>query len=282
MEAAPPPIFPLPTPGQSYNPTQVQSKGQVQTNYLQVQTFPFIYKNLYDVEERKQAYNKLRSQFLNKIPTILEKDPKSNAPNIDKNKYLNPEDFTISQFKIMIRKRINFPSNEVLFLLANGRDLLDDDSVLSDVYMRYKDPEDGFLYIVYTNQIQPYQNQSYSSNSLNQAFLFKFKADYNNVKERKKECEKILKQYPGKIPIVCEKDPRSSKVNIDKNKYLVPNDFTLSQFSSMIRSRIKLLNDSSFTLLVNGRSFLEGNALLSEIYKGYKDPDDGFLYISYI
>ena len=30
-----------------------------------------------------------------------------------------------------------------------------------------------------------------------------------NVFDRKKQCEQILKQYPGKIPIICEKDPKS-------------------------------------------------------------------------
>ena len=288
MEAAPPPILNPPTPGQSYNPMQAQSKspqGQVQKNNFQVQAFPFSYKILNNLEKRKREYNMIRNGFPGKIPIILEKDPKSNIPKCEKNKYLIPNNTTVSQFIIMIKQRTNFPNNDGFFLLANGRDLLDNNSDLSDIYKRYKDPEDSLLYIAYTNQIKPsksYQNQYYSSNALGQAFLFKFKADYNNVEERKKECEKLFKQFPDKIPIICEKDPKSSKMNADKNKYLVPKDLTVSQFSIMIKNRIHLSKESSFFLLANGRNSLADDALISEIYERYKDPDDGLLYISYV
>lgn len=67
MAAAPPPNFPLSTPGQSYNPnTPEQSynpnipspQGQVQTNYPQIQAFPFNYKIQNSTENRKK-----RKQF---------------------------------------------------------------------------------------------------------------------------------------------------------------------------------------------------------------------------
>ena len=109
---------------------------------------------------------------------------------------------------------------------------------------------------------------------------FKFKRDNPDPAERKKECEKIKNQFSEKIPIICEKDPKSNIREIDKTKYLVPSDLTVSQFSMMIRKRIEIQQEAAFYLLVNGKNSITGDTLLSEIYDKYQDPD-GFLYIAY-
>ena len=49
----------------------------------------------------------------------------------------------------------------------------------------------------------------------------------------------------------------------------------------MIRKRIEIQQEVAFYLLVNGKNSITGDALLSEIYDKYKDPEDGFLYIAY-
>ena len=43
---------------------------------------------------------------------------------------------------------------------------------------------------------------------------FEFKKENQDVNKRKQMSEKIMKQNPGKIPIICEK---RSKVQIEKN-----------------------------------------------------------------
>ena len=48
---------------------------------------------------------------------------------------------------------------------------------------------------------------------------FKFKKDTPDMLKRKGKCEKIRKQFPDKIPIICEKDPKSKIQEIDKTKY---------------------------------------------------------------
>ena len=110
---------------------------------------------------------------------------------------------------------------------------------------------------------------------------FKFKKDNPEAEKRKAECEKIRKQFPDKIPIICEKDPKSNIQEIDKTKNLVPIDLTVSQFSFMIRKRIQLSKESAFFLLVSGKHSITGDTLISEIYEKYKDPQDDFLYIAY-
>ncbi len=110
---------------------------------------------------------------------------------------------------------------------------------------------------------------------------FKFREEFPDPKIRRKQCKIIRKKYPDKIPIIIEKNPNSNISNIDKTKYLIPLDLTVSQFSYMIRKRIKLSNESAFFLLVNGKISITGGSLLSDIYERYQDPEDSFLYITY-
>ena len=73
--------------------------------------------------------------------------------DISKTKFLVPNDLAISQFMFMIRKRIEIDEKAALFLLADGKFLLSGDANVNDIYERHKDKDDGFLYIVYTNEL---------------------------------------------------------------------------------------------------------------------------------
>ena len=110
---------------------------------------------------------------------------------------------------------------------------------------------------------------------------FKFKKENSDPEQRKRECDKIRCQFPDKIPVICERDPKSNIKDIDKTKYLVPADLTASQFNFMIRKRIEIPQEAAFYLLVNGKNSITGDSVLSETYERYKDPEDGFLYIAY-
>ena len=110
---------------------------------------------------------------------------------------------------------------------------------------------------------------------------FRFKIDNSDGMVRKQNCDKIKQQFPDKIPIICEKDPKSEINNIDKTKYLVPNDLTVAQFSFMIRKRLQLPENEAFFLLAKGRYTLTGDMNLIDVYKKYSDSEDGFLYIAY-
>ncbi len=124
-------------------------------------------------------------------------------------------------------------------------------------------------------------NQTSKTSSNKGGFNFKFKSDNPDIEERRKECQKIRNHFPEKIPIICEKDPKSDIKDIDKTKYLIPGDLTVTQFNMMIRKRIQINQESAFYLLANGKVSITGDSLLNEIYEKYKDPEDGFLYITY-
>jgi GABA(A) receptor-associated protein len=111
---------------------------------------------------------------------------------------------------------------------------------------------------------------------INQGFNFKKKY---TIEERKSESDRVLKKFPDRIPIICEKNKKCSAPEIDKNKYLVPNDLTIGQFIYVIRKRMFLRSEQSLFIFINGKIF--GNAtMICSIYEQNKD-EDGFLYISY-
>ena len=109
---------------------------------------------------------------------------------------------------------------------------------------------------------------------------YKFKRDNPDVNERRNSCEQLLSKFPDKIPIICEKDPKSKIEEIDKTKYLVPGDSTITKFLSMIRKRVKTSEESAFYLLIGGKN-ITGDALMKDVYDKYKDKEDGFLYCVY-
>lgn len=109
----------------------------------------------------------------------------------------------------------------------------------------------------------------------------KFKSQYS-FQARLKESSRINVKYPDRIPIICEKstDVKNTDIpDIDKSKYLVPIDLTISQFLHVIRNRIKLPAEKAIFLFVGG-TIPSSSATVSEIYSHYKDAD-GFLYITY-
>jgi GABA(A) receptor-associated protein len=100
---------------------------------------------------RKEQSCRIRIKYPDRIPVILEKYANStNAPNIDKNKYLVPGDSTVGSFLHVIRKRIQLSEKAALFLFCQSTIPTTSD-LMSVVYDQFKD-EDGFLYMCYTTE----------------------------------------------------------------------------------------------------------------------------------
>ena len=108
--------------------------------------------------------------------------------------------------------------------------------------------------------------------------MSQFKKDHP-LEKRMSEAQRIRTKYPDRIPVICEKDERSDIPNIDKKKYLVPQDLTVGQFVYVIRKRIKLSPEKAIFIFINN-VLPPTAALMSSIYEEQMD-DDGFLYITY-
>lgn len=100
-----------------------------------------------------------------------------------------------------------------------------------------------------------------------------------SFEKRKAEADRILKKYPDRIPIICEKQKNSNIEQIDKKKFLVPGDLTIGQFIFILRKRIKVKPEQAIFLFVNNILPPVGTEINS-IYDEQKG-EDGFLTIYY-
>mmetsp|Transcript_11985 Transcript_11985/g.16845 ORF Transcript_11985/g.16845 Transcript_11985/m.16845 type:complete len:120 (-) Transcript_11985:144-503(-) len=109
------------------------------------------FKQEHDPERRKEVALRIRQKYPDRIPVIVEKAPKSDAPEIDKKKYLVPADITVGKFVYEIRKHMKLSPEKAIFLFVNNGVLPPTAALMADIYERYKD-EDGFLYITYSGE----------------------------------------------------------------------------------------------------------------------------------
>jgi len=95
------------------------------------------------------------------------------------------------------------------------------------------------------------------------------------------EAQRIMKKYPSRVPVICERAINSDVAEIDKKKYLVPNDLTIGQFVFVIRKRIKLNPAQAIFLFIGDKCVIPPTAqLMSIVYDEHRDKD-GYLYIKY-
>ncbi len=107
------------------------------------------------------------------------------------------------------------------------------------------------------------------------------KLDHNYIdfNKRLEESIRIRAKYTDRIPIIVTKANNCDLPDIDKHKFLAPNDLTIGQFIHVIRKRIKLSPEKAIFIFINNVLPPISGSLIS-IYNELKN-DDGFLYIVY-
>ena len=94
------------------------------------------------------------------------------------------------------------------------------------------------------------------------------------------ESNRIILKYPHRLPLICEKSSFCKEgPAVDKNKYLVPDDFAFGQFVFVIRKRLKLPPEKALFLFI-GQTMPHSTQSIKELYNEHKDAD-GFLYITF-
>ena len=112
------------------------------------------------------------------------------------------------------------------------------------------------------------------------SFNCEFKKRFT-LEQRKEECEKMLAKFPDRIPVIVERLPNSTLPQMDRKKFLIPNDIVLGQFIQIIRKRINLNPvNAIFTFIGDKHRLFNITELVSVIYGDNKD-EDGFLYVYY-
>ena len=107
-----------------------------------------------------------------------------------------------------------------------------------------------------------------------------FKQDFV-FKERFKESSRLLEKYPERVPVIIERSENSKHLTIiDKNKYLVPKELTMSQLLWVIRKRMRIRKDQAVFLLSESGTVFSSTEHISSVYENNKDLD-GLLYLRY-
>ena len=74
------------------------------------------------------------------------------------------------------------------------------------------------------------------------------------------------RKYPNRVPVIVEKAPKARLGDLDKKKYLVPSDLTVSQFYFLIRKRISLRPEDALFFFVNN-TFPPTSATMGALYQ---------------
>ena len=107
-----------------------------------------------DIEERRRNCIKLLEKNPEKIPIIFEKDPKSNIEPFPKTRYLVNKEMTVNHFQLLLRNKLKLDESQAFFLLVDGKICIMGEKTLNEIYIKYKDKKDGFLYLMYsTDQV---------------------------------------------------------------------------------------------------------------------------------
>ncbi len=93
----------------------------------------------------------------------------------------------------------------------------------------------------------------------------------------------LLKKYPNSVPVILEKNENDKILpNINKTKYIMPKDMTVSNIIQILKSNMNetMTEHSAIYLLCEDNVMLSGSQSVEYIYNNYKNKD-GFLYIKY-
>ena len=234
--------------------------------------------------ERIQTYKLLSKKYPDKIPVICEKDPDcDDLEEVNKTKYIVNKDWNINQILFLLKEETNFSSE---ICLKINDEIIDESEITENVYEKYKDKEDNFLYCFYSKKISNSQSNSFrnsQSSSLSNSFEieeidYEFQFKKKTFEDRKNTFKKLIIENPKIIPVVCEKHPKSKLKQLDKSKYLINNKMTLNEFKLEIKKN--LLEKNEIFIFFKDK-FINSNLLMSELYKKYKDEEDNFLYCFY-
>lgn len=250
--------------------------------FYKLKELNFNFKINNSLKDRIESYKQISKKYPNKIPIICEKYPKCNdIEELNKTKFLIEKTHKIKEFLILLEK--NNKLSHPICLIINEK-IIDENENLENLYNNFKDEEDNMLYCFYSKKMS--NSENFNSDSQSNSFEIETNIDsvepqYKNnfsLIERKSTFKGINEKYPNKIPIICEKHPKSKLNKIEKTRFLINNEMTLNEFKLLIE---KYFFDKSEIYIFINDKFIHANLPMKELYNKYKDDDDNFLYCFY-
>jgi GABA(A) receptor-associated protein len=110
-------------------------------------------------------------------------------------------------------------------------------------------------------------------------FHTQFRSEHS-LEKRLNEVNKMLLRYPDRVPVLIS--TVNDEVKIEKHKYLVPKDITLSQFIHILRKSNpnKLSKNEALFYLIGDKGIIpKQSSLISELYHYHKSEDNYLLIV---
>lgn len=115
-------------------------------------SFPRRYRSVFFILITSYKRITNHSDHLNVLQVIVERYHKEKSlPNLDKTKFLVPQELNMSQFVTIIRNRLRITATQAFYLIVNNKSMASMSKTVAEVYRENRD-EDGFLYVTYASQ----------------------------------------------------------------------------------------------------------------------------------
>lgn len=110
----------------------------------------FQYKQSTPLEKRLVEGEGMRLKYPDRCPVLIERVPQSELGDLEKKRFLLPNELTIGQMYFLLRKRLGLFANQALFIFIN--DVVPAScSTIGALYNEFHD-DDGFLYVAYSDE----------------------------------------------------------------------------------------------------------------------------------
>lgn len=117
--------------------------------------------------------------------------------------------------------------------------------------------------------------------------MIRFK-EKHSLEQRRKQFEKVMTVAPreNRFPIIFEpsEGSRFDKTNFSYIKILCASHMTMGGLQVVLRKRLHKLQQSEaiyFLIGQDSKSMCCTNEMIGDVYEQFKDPEDGFLYITF-
>ena len=103
----------------------------------------------------------------------------------------------------------------------------------------------------------------------------------HTFEKRRDAAAAVRKQYPHRVPVVCQRAASSKLEAPRKTRYLVPRSLTVQQFLFVVRRNAKLSSHQALFLFTgDDHTLAAGTTTIGDLDETRRDAD-GFVYIFY-